>query len=433
MVSMMQAKTKKMLNKAFKIALFLAMLACIVWINALKLQEDTLSNYEKITDTGVREYYKEPITPVIAALFYRDEKPQISFDSYFKPKDKNPDKEDVKMAVVPKNVSAFNRPVIEKLYEEIPTKNNVKRVVIIYTDSKNAKEHTSLIKKRFPNVEFTRVMVNQENELSENDIDIYLQNKDTLVVFLANLDRGLNSEKSERLANEAVFFAQKNNYQMNVFDIVDEYIASALESGEDFSYAFSNKVSASDSLAKQKENLDLYVIRYKQELLHHFAKNIELSMQGKDIAVPQKNHANYRLFDRGAVYIKVFNKDYSQVFEELKLNQEDGIVAVIAKIAKDIVSSSRGISGKYYRIYLLTEMEQIHGESAAILANYLEAEDGIYISYKKQAALLLGSDKPTDYNTLIAKLRNMAQIKENVPNESINFYRFKYAEMDYEN
>lgn len=428
----MNKKNKNILMKTFKLAIFLAMIACIVWINALKLQEDTLSNYEKVTDTGSRDYYKDPITPVIAALFYRDENMQLGFKPYLK-KSENHDSEDIKMAVVPKNISSFNRPVIEKLYEEIPTKTTVNRVVLIYTETKNAKEHTALIKKRFPQAKFTRVLVDQENELNEGDIDIYLQNKDTLVVFLANLDRGLNSEKSERLANEAVFFAQKNNYQMNVFDIVDEYIATALESGDDFSSLLGDSTTNTDSLAEQKKNLDRYVMKNRSELLQYFAHNINLAMQKKPIEIPKKDNKNYRLFDRGTIYMKVYNKDYVQVFEALKLNQDEGIVAVLSNMAKDIVASSRGITGKYYRIYLLTEMKPIHGESGDILSNYLEAEDGIYISYKKQAALLLGSDKPSDYDALISKLRNMAQIKDNVTNENINFYRFKYAEIQYEN
>lgn len=429
----MRDKIKGIIRKSIRIAIFFAMLGCIVWINALKLQDDSFSNYEKITDTGVRDYYKDPITPVIAALFYRDENQQIGFKPYLKNQDYKKQNDDVKMAVVPKNVSSFNRPVIEKLYEEIPNKNEINKIIVIYTESKDAQDHGKLIKKRFPEAKITKVLIDNSNKIQEKDIDIYLQDEDTFVVFLANLDRGLNTEKSERLANAAVFFAQKNNYQMNVFDIVDEYIATALESGDaEFTYAV-NRQNAKNALMSQKENLERYILNNQQELLRYFTYNLDSARAKDDVRIPERNSKNYRLFDRGLIYFKVYNKDYVQIFEELKLNQEEGIVVVISKIAKEIANSNRGNSGKYYKIYLLTEMDQIHGENASILSNYLEPDDGIYIAYKKQAALLLASDRPANYDILIQKLRNKAQIKENVPNEDISFYRFKYAEMDYEN
>lgn len=430
----MQEKTKGIIRKSIRVAALFAMIICIVWINALKLQDDNFSNYEKVTDTGVRDYYKDPITPVIAVLFYRDENQQPGFKPYFK-KQKNEDAsaDDMKMAVVPKNVSKFNRPVIEKLYDEIPSQNKINKIVIIHTESQNAKDHKKLIKKRFPDAQFTEILVDNKNKIQEQDINLYLQEKDTFVVFLANLDRGLNTEKSERLANAAVFFAQKNNYQMNVFDIVDEYIASALETGgAELSYVI-NRQSSLDLLSAQKKNLERYILNNKAELLHYFAYNIEWSSQGKEVKIPQRNSKNYRLFDRGIVYVKAYDKNFSLVFEELKLNQEDGIIFVISKIAKDIMNSNQSDLAKYYRIYLLTDMEQVHGESGKLLANYIEPDDGVYISYKKQAALLLASDKPADYDLMIQKLRTKAKIKENVPNKKISFYRFKYVEMEYEN
>lgn len=430
----MQRKTKIIFNKISKMLIFLAMVGCIVWINAAKLQDDTLSNYEKITDTGVRDYYGDPISPVIAALFYKDENAKVGFMSFDKSdlngKDRNP--ENIKMSVVPKNVTSFNRPVIEKLYDEIPQKHKIKNIVVVYTDGKNAKEHINLINKKFSRTKITKVLVNQENELKEKEIDEYLKNDGTIIVFLANLDRGLNTEKSERLANEAVFFAQKNNYQMNVFDIVDEYVASALESGDDFAYMLSNK-SSTDSLAKQKENLDRFALRNRGEILQYFIYNLEQARNKKKVALPKKNNENYRLFDRGTVYIKVYNKEYAQVFEELKLNQDEGIIAVISNMAKDIMNSSKGETGKYFKIYLLTEMELINAENPTVLLNYLEANDGIYVSYKKQAGLLLATDRPGDPFAMVEKLRAIAQIKDNVKDSDLTFYRFKYAEIQYEN
>ena len=78
-------------------------------------------------------------------------------------------------------------------------------------------------------------------------------------------------------------------------------------------------------------------------------------------------------------------------------------------------------------------MEQIRGENGDVLMNYIEPDDGVYVSYKKQAGLLLASDKPSNGDDLIAKLRSVAQIRENVKDSDLSFYRFKYVEMQYEN
>lgn len=426
----MNKKNKNMIKKALKIATFLAMIAGIVWINALKLQDETLSNYEKITDVETKDYYTNPITPVIAALFYEDKNAGYGYS--LKSNNSISRKENIRMSVVPKEVNSFNRPVIEKLYEEIPNKSKFKEIFIIFAEEKNAKAHSELIKRKFPGAKITRIKIGKKNSVDENEISAHLKDNTKLVVFLANLDRGLNSTKSDRLANVAVFFAQKNNYQMNVFDIVDEYIATALATGEDYIYDM-NRAGDTDSLAKQKENLERFLLRHRAEILHYFALNLERSMQKKNVELPEKTNKNYRLFDRGAVYIKVHNKDYNQVFEELKLNQDESIISVIANSTKHIVESSRGLSGKYFHIYLLTEMEQIRAKSGEVMMNYIEPDDGLYVSYKKQAGLLLASDRPSDADGIIAKLRSAAQIRDNVKNSDLAIYRFKYVEIQYEN
>ena len=122
------------------------MVSGIIWINALKLQDDTLSNYEKITDVETKYYYENPITPVIAALFYEDKNAGYGYN--IKQNDGEKRNENIRMAVVPKEVSPFNRPVIEKLYEEIPNKNKFKEIFIIFAEEKNAKAHSELIKRK---------------------------------------------------------------------------------------------------------------------------------------------------------------------------------------------------------------------------------------------------------------------------------------------
>lgn len=432
----MQKKTKDILRKIYKVCLFFALVAGIVWINAEKLDDDTLSNYEKITDAGIHDdnYYNSNITPVIAALFYYDENTKLGFNS-------NPDiyaqhkitTEDIRMAILPKTVNALNTPVIEKLYDEIPDKERFKNIVLVYNSAKNARSHNRIIKRRFPNSRTIKLMIDKEqNVMLQDALDNYLKSYNTLVVFLANLDRGLNSKKSEKLANEAVFYAQKYNYQMNVFDVVDEYVAAAMKSGEEFAYAVDIE-NNTDILSRQKENLDRYVLANRRVLLYYFAHNMELAMQDAKLDIPQKNNKNYRLFDQGNLYIKVFNKDYNLVFEELKLQKDEGIVVTLSKMAEDVVKSKHGMSGKYNRIYLLTEMESLPSESNAVLANYLEPDDGIYASYKKNAGLLLADERPDDAEMMMAKLREAAKIKDNVDNADISFFRFKYTEMQYDN
>ena len=122
----MNKKTKNIIKKALQIAIFLAMAAGIIWINALKLQDDTLSNYEKITDVETKYYYENPITPVIAALFYEDKNAGYGYN--IKQNDGEKRNENIRMAVVPKEVTPSNRPVIEKLYEEMPNKNKVQEL-----------------------------------------------------------------------------------------------------------------------------------------------------------------------------------------------------------------------------------------------------------------------------------------------------------------
>ncbi|MBR3502237.1 MAG: hypothetical protein IKO06_04955, partial [Alphaproteobacteria bacterium] len=341
--------------------------------------------------------------------------------------------EKTKIAVVPKNVTSFNKPVIDKLYEEIPNKRDIRKIILIYTEKRNADEHSGILKRNFPFAKVIDFLINKEHPLDEDEIDQYLSSGENIIIFLANLDRGLNTEKSERLANEAVFFAQKNNYQMNVFDIVDEYIATALETGDDYIFAI-KQAGNTNSLVAQKENLERFVANNRNELLHYFAVNLDQAKRKKkNIIIPEKTNKNYRLFDRANIYIKVHDKDYVQVYEEIKLNPDEGIIAIIANSAKSIIDSSRGVAGKYFHIYFLTEIEPINGENPEILLNYIEADDGVYVSHKKQSGLLLASERPQNAGELVSKLRAAAQIRDNVKFKDLSFYRFKYVEMQYEN
>ena len=78
-------------------------------------------------------------------------------------------------------------------------------------------------------------------------------------------------------------------------------------------------------------------------------------------------------------------------------------------------------------------MEQISDQNKLILADYLEADDGIYVSHQRQSGILLPQDIPNNTEEIVEKLRKVAKIRRNVKNEDLNFYRFKYAEIEYEN
>ena len=425
----MQRKTKKTLKKIFKAMFFITMLFGIILTNAMKLQERDFSNYERTTDEGISDYYDDPVTPVIAALFYESKPTQSGFVQRGEQK-----KETAKMAVIPKDVSSFNRPVIDKLYDEIPINDRIRKLTLIYNDTKSMKVHANIINRKFNSAKINRIQVDNEHVLNIEDIEKNLSAKGELVIFLANLDRGLNSEKSERLANEAVFFAQKNNYHMNVFDIVDDdYVALALESGEKFVYENKEKGTKA-SLIIQKVHLDRFVYQNQNEILRYFLLNMQRAAQGEtNIEIPDKTEKNYRLFDRGSVYINVQDEDDVQIFEELKVNQEESIIAIISKAAMHIANSDYDVQGKYFHIYLLTEMEQISEKDILNLAKYLEPDDGIYVSHQKQAGIMLAQDRPDDTEQIIKDLRSLVKVDSNVKNKDLSLYRFKYVEILYEN
>ena len=62
-----------------------------------------------------------------------------------------------------------------------------------------------------------------------------------------------------------------------------------------------------------------------------------------------------------------------------------------------------------------------------------EPDDGIYVSYGKNAGIMLDSERPENPEILITRLRDTAKIKSSVSNSDLSFYRFKSVEMQYEN
>ena len=66
-----------------------------------------------------------------------------------------------------------------------------------------------------------------------------------------------------------------------------------------------------------------------------------------------------------------------------------------------------------------------------MLMSYLDSDDGIFAEYKGKSALLVADDRPDNPEDLADIVRQKAGISSDVPNENINFYKFKTVEMNY--
>ena len=400
----------------------LGLFAGIVWINVLKLQDVTLSNYEKITDTGTSDYHNNSVLPTIAALFYQEDVAK----SGFKKREQIYEKKDLKLMILPTSINMFTG----KIYDNLADKEDITEVLLVYANQIYLDNHLKLVKRKFPSANITSLQLESDKKSQKTEVESYLDENNKIVVFLADLNDEFDNEDDERLINSAVSLAKKYDYKMKVFNIADEYSVYAMQGDSEYNYSVENTL---DNLSKQKENLDSFVMHNRKDILYYFKLNMQELLKHKPIKVPEKNTENYRLFDRGAVYVRVFDETNSQIFEELKLNQDEGIIAIIANIAKHIVNLNKQYVGKYFHLYLLTDMEQISNKSEDMILNYLEPDDGIYIAHQNQAGLLTAADRPDDGKELIAKLRSVAQINNNVKTDDLLLYRFKYTEIQYEN
>lgn len=420
----MQKKTKNLIIKTLKVFVFFAFIFLVVKINILKFKDGTLSNFERITDVGISDANRSLQRPVLVALFYEDVRPVLS-DFYFTPPRPNDfETSRVRIAVVPQNINQLKTSVASNLYEKIPNINTVKEVSLVYESSEDAEKHSEILNESFPEAEIAYVSVNKDSDLNYSEINAFLEKPDSLIVFLTDLDYKLDKNS---FINDIIAIAKSHNYKVKLFDIADYYAPDFEQTNK-----INNDTETAD-ISLQKKNLERFVEQYRSDILYYFIQNADLSSKNKELEIPSKTEDNYRLFDRGTIYVKVLNKDNVQIFEELKLDQAEGLIVSLADISSHIVNSNQGNNGKYFYLYFLTDMEQINIDGNKPLSSVLEADDGIYVFYENKAGLLLADERPDTPEDLISKLRLIAQIGDEISNDAISFYRFKYTELKYEN
>lgn len=425
----MQQKTKTFFKRIFKYSLIILFLAVIVRANVVRLKNNLYANYEKIVDYGRVREQKEEVNPVMAAIFY-DDKVSIekNISTYFDHYD-NYKKKNVKIVLIPKDVKAESTLIVKKLFAEIHKNNNVKHIVLVSDNPDDDLQQAKRILKKVMQTEDIEQLVLTEEDLSaEKLIENYLQQPDKMIVVLADITSVRRKNKPNFLLEEALYFAQKNFYHMEVFDIVDTQIARAME--KDYSSLLlltDRRDLPQDEI--QKNNLDLYAQHYKEKLFDYFKKNLN---KDKNYVWPKKIPENYRLFDRGQLYVRVFDEELNELFARKNLKQDSVIVSLI-EIAKKTALKTNAKKIKYIKIYLLTDMEEIHKDSDTLLISYLDQDDGVMIKYKSEQALLCADERPDDPAEIIPVLRQRGEIPANVSEQNLHFYKFKTVEMNDEN
>lgn len=428
----MRPRTKYLIKNLAVKALWLMFGGFVIWANIVKLRNNDYSNYEKVIDYGRIKDEDKLIRPAIAAIFYQGKSDKkYSLSTYFN-HSANYKKQNVRMVVVPKNLASYNAEVVEKLYEELRNNNKIEKVLLVYDkDSKSdVKAHKKMLLQIMDVQSVDESPISQNNLKEEKSIDAYLSEAKRLVVFLADLDKGLNDENSDFLVGEAVYFAQKYFYQMNVFDIIDTQLAKALD--KDYGTLYPLETMKDEPLlTKQKRNLERYKRHYWHVLSNYFELNMLQVMHHKQIIMPSHIDENYRLFDRGRLVLKAFDDNYVEIFEKAEMQENKGIAFLLAHATQKLVDSGKAKNAKYFKIYLLTDLEKVKPAADTMLMSYLEQDDGIFAEYKDKSALLVADDRPDNPEDLSLVVRQKANIPDDVSDVKIDYYRFKTVEMNY--
>ncbi len=406
--------------------------ALIIWANVLRLHDNVYSNYEKIIDFGRIKDEDALVKPAIAAIFYAGKsQAKSSLSTYFNHSD-NYKKQNVKLIIVPRKVTSHSGEVIKKLYEEIKNNNQFQKVLLVYDkDKKNdVSVHKKMLRQVMDVAETKEISLQEKNLKSEQKIDEFLTEPKSLVVFLADLDKGLVDADSDFLTGEAVYFAQKYFYQMNVFDIIDTQLAKSLDKDYETLYPLQT-IKNEPLLAKQKRNLERFKQHYWHLLSNYFELNLFQLSQGLDSVFPPKTEENYRLYDRGRLVLKAFDENYVEIFEKAEMQENRGIALLLLDAVQELVDAGKAKQAKYFKLYVLTDLEFIKQNSGTMLMSYLEQDDGIYVKYKDKSALLVADDRPDDPEDLAPAVRQKAQIPAEIADENLDFYRFKTVEMEY--
>lgn len=426
----MRKRTKILIKLWVNRIIVLIFLALIVRANVLRLRDNDFANYEKVADYGRIREDDEQVKPVIAAIFYKGKNKDRGYiSSYFNHTD-NYRKKNVKIVVVPKKITAYSLSVIEKLYEEIGRYNKVRRIALVYSGDSDAALHKKMLKQVTGANDVKEIAVSEENPSAETQLNDYFAADGDMVVFLADLNKGLDSPESDFLTGEAVYFAQKYFYQLNVFDMIDTQMAQSLEKGYDSIYPL---ITAKDVplLLKQKHNLENYRKHYWHVLSSYMELNLLQALNGNAEIMPPRDEENYRLYDRGKLVLKAYDENYLEIFENSELDENESMAKQLVRAVQALAAGGKIRSMKFAKVYLLTDFEYIRQAQDMLLMSYLDADDGIYAEYKGKAALLVADDRPDNPEELASAVRKKAGIPEDTDDSKIKYYKFKTVEMQY--
>lgn len=425
----MRAKTKKILKKWIFRIVCVFMVCLLLVINIRRLNNNTFSNYEKAFEYGTIDEKREVIEPIITAIFYQGNGSKKKTVSTYLDHSDNYKVENVKMVIVPPSMTDNSYPVVDRLYSEISKHNDVKQIVIVAENAAEMKDHEALLKDIMDVDVYNRIVFNEEDVSSGKNLEKYLQEQGSLAVVLADLGKGVGSE-GDFLAIEMVRLAQKYSYRAHVFDVIDTQIARAVE--KDYSSLFSFPQQQEEPLLnRQQRNLQMYVDQYKSILLKYFKQNLFLDANAESLW-PRKSDETYRLYDRGAVYIRFFGDNNRELLARAKVGKNIGVIVSIIELARK-ASRKFGSMVKSFKIYLFTDFEAIDWDGESSLINYLETDDGVYMQYKNKNALLVADERPEDFDDLFAVLSNRARIPEDINIKDVKLYRFKTVEIEDEN
>lgn len=426
----MRKRTKILLRLWINRILVFMALSLIVWANVIRLQDNSFSNYEKAVDYGRVREDDAPVNPIIAAIFYEGKNKNTGLVSSYFNHAENYKRTNIKIIVAPKKITEYSREVVEKLYSEISKHNKIKKIALVYAYGSDVFLHHRMLQRTMKTDKIKDILVSEDNILAEKALDKYFSQKESMVVFLADLDNGLNQKNGDFLVGEAIYFAQKYFYQMNVFDVVDTQLAKALDRDYEALYPI-DYVKHESVFEKQKTNLERYKKHYWPTLSGYFELNILQLLNGGEIIMPSKNEENYRLYDRGCIVVKAMDENYIEIAEKAELHKNEAIVSSFINVVKYFVSTGVADKAKYYKVYLLTDMEYIERRGDALLMSYLDYDDGVYAEYNDKSAILVADDRPDNPEDLSKIVRKKAKISEDVADSDIKYYKFKTVEMKY--
>ena len=113
------------------------------------------------------------------------------------------------------------------------------------------------------------------------------------------------------------------------------------------------------------------------------------------------------------------------------MQENKGIALLVSDAVQKLALTGKISAAKYFKFYLLTDLEEFKPDNDTMLMSYLDSDDGIFAEYKGKSALLVADDRPDNPEDLADIVRQKAGISSDVPNENINFYKFKTVEMNY--